>query len=69
MISTIKGEQSRLKSISIFFVSLDKEFMPTRNFFDDWLTTVWGKKLGIYVTYCHMIQKGMFVVFLKNHNM
>jgi len=21
------------------------------------------------VTYCHMIQKGMFVVFLKNHNM
>ena len=69
MISAIKGEQSRLKIIAIFFVCLDKEFMSARNFFDDWLAIVWGKKLGIYVTYFHMIQKGMFVVFLKNHNM
>ena len=57
MISAIKGEQSRLKSIAIFFVCLDKEFMPTKKKFDDWLATVWGKKLGIYVTYCRMIQK------------
>jgi len=35
MISTIKGEQSRLKSIAIFFVCLDKEFMLARKFFDD----------------------------------
>ena len=69
MISAIKGEQSRLKSIAIFFVCLDKEFMPARFFFDDLLATVWGKKLGIYVTYCHMIQIGIFFVFLKNHNM
>lgn len=30
---------------------------------------MWGKKLGIYVTYCRMIQKVLFVIFLKNHNM
>ena len=69
MVSTIKSERSRLKSIAIFFVCLDKEAMPARKFFDDWLASVWGKKLGIYVTYCRMIQKGLFVVFLKSHNM
>ena len=40
MISAMKGEQSRLKSIAIFFVCLDKEFMLARIFFDDWLATV-----------------------------
>lgn len=57
MIFAIKGEQSRLKSIAIFFVCSDKEFMLARIFFDDWLATVWRKKLGIYVAYCRMIQK------------
>ena len=28
-----------------------------------------GKKLGIFVTYYHMIQKGKFVVFFKNRTM
>ena len=32
MISVIKGEKSRLKRIDIFFVCLDKEFMPTKFF-------------------------------------
>ena len=67
--SAIKNERSRLKSIVIVFVCLDKEAMLARKFFDEWLASFWGKKLGIYVTYYRMIQKGLFVVFLKNHNM
>ena len=51
MVSTILNERSRLKGISIFFICLDKEAFPTRNFFDDWLVAIWGKKLGIYVMY------------------
>ena len=45
MVSTILNERSRLKSIAIFFICLDKEAMPARNFFDDWLAAVWGKNL------------------------
>ena len=65
MVSAILNERSRLKSIAIFFICLDKEALPARKFFDDWLASVWGKKLGIYVTYYRMIQKGLFVIFLK----
>ena len=35
IIFAIKGEQYRLKSIAIFFVCLDKEFIPAIIFFDD----------------------------------
>ena len=55
MVSTILNERSRLKGISIFFICLDKEALPTRNFFDDWLVAIWGKKLGIYAMYYRMI--------------
>lgn len=34
---------------------------------DSWLADVWGKKLGIHFSYCKMIQKGLSVLFLKNH--
>jgi hypothetical protein len=38
-------------------------------FLDDWLNAVWGKKFGLHVNFCRMIQKGLFVIFLKSHNM
>ena len=58
-----------LKAFLFSLYVLIRNLCQPEFFFDDWLATVWGKKLGIYVTYCRMIKKGMFVVFLKNHKM
>lgn len=69
MIKAIRSEQLHLRNIAIFFVCMDKESLPLWNFFDDWIANVWGKKLGIHVNFCRMIQKGLFVIFLKSHNM
>lgn len=44
---------------------MDLNALPSRRFFDDWIGNVWGKKLGAYVNFCHMMQKGLFVVVLK----
>ena len=43
--------------------------MLARKFLDDWLNKVWGKKLGIAISFSRMIQRGMFVIFLKTHAM
>ena len=69
MVNAIKGEQSRLKSIAVFFVCMDVKFLPAREYLDDWINNVWGKKLGIVVNFSRMIQKGLFVIFFKNHAM
>jgi hypothetical protein len=59
MILAIRNEQSRLKDIAIFFVCLESDSLPSRKFFDDWIANVWGRKLGIHVTFCRRIQKGI----------
>ena len=35
MVNAIKGEQSRLKIISVFFVCMDVKFLPARKYLDD----------------------------------
>ena len=35
MVNVIKGEQSRLKSIVVFFVCMDVKFLPTHKYLDD----------------------------------
>ena len=69
MVNVIKGEQSRSKSIAVFFVCMDVKFLPTRKYLDDWINNVWGKNLGIVVNFSRMIQKRLFVIFFKNHAM
>ena len=69
MVNAIKEEQSRLKSIAVFFVCMDVKFLLARKYLDDWINNVWGKKLGIVVNFSRMIQKGLFVIFFKNHAM
>ena len=69
MVNAIKGEQSRLKSIAVFFVCMDVKFLLTRKYLDDWINNFLGKKLGIVVNFSRMIQKGLFVIFFKNHAM
>ena len=69
MVKAIKGEQTRLNSIAFFFVCMDVKFLPARKYLDDWINNVWGKKLSIVVSFNRMIQKGMFVIFFKNHTM
>lgn len=48
---------------------MDNKFLSARNFLNDWINTVWGKKLGIVVIFCHVIQRGIFVSFFRNKNM
>lgn len=43
--------------------------MCTREILDDWFNNVWGKKLQILGNFSQMVQKEMFIVFLKNHVM
>ena len=69
MVGAIIYILSWLKNIVVFFACLDKEFFPSQKFFDEWVANVWGKKLGIHVTFCRMVHKGLFVVFVKSHNM
>ena len=69
MVKAIRAEQNRLRNVAIFFVCLDANALPSRKFFDEWLNAVWGKKFGFHVNFCRMIQKGLFVIFLKTHNM
>lgn len=57
MIIAIRNEQSRLKDIAIFFVSLENDSLPSRKFSNEWIANVWGRKLGIHVSFCRMIQK------------
>lgn len=67
MVNAIKSEQSHLKNIVIFFVCMDMKFLPARKFLDDWIGNIWGKKLGINVSFSRIVQKGLFVIFFKNH--
>lgn len=69
MVKAIRSEQSHLRNIAIFFVCMHNNSLPSRKNFDDWVENVWGKKLGIHVSFYRMIQKGLFVVFFRSHNM
>lgn len=64
MVKVVRAKKYRLKNIAIFFVCLDLNSLPSRKFLDDWLNVVWGKKFGLHVSFCIMIRKGIFVIFL-----
>lgn len=58
-----------LKNIVIFMVIVDVNRLLARKFFDNWVVNVWQKKLGICVSFYRMVQKGVFLMFLKDHEM
>ena len=59
----------RLRNIAIFFVCLNANAFPSHKFLDDWLNVVWGKRVILHVNFYRMIHKGLFIIFLKTHNM
>lgn len=63
MINAIRKEENRLRNTTTFLTCMDVNNLPTHNFFDKWLNLIWGKKLGIHITFCRMIQQGLFIIF------
>lgn len=69
IVLAMKKEQTYLRNTNVFFVCLNIKTLPSRRFLDNWLNMVWVKNLGVYVSFCKMIQHGLFFISLKNHNM
>ena len=63
MNEVIELEKAKLQDCAIFFAAVDSSRVPSRNFLNDWFHKVWGQKLGFHFTYCHMLQKGLFILF------
>lgn len=62
-------EKDRLRDTTIFFATVDVDKCPARKFIDDWIRNVWNTKLGYLVSFYRLIQKGLFVIFFKDHKM
>ena len=63
MVKAVRAEHSRLRNIVVFFVCLDANAFHSHKFLDDRLNSMWGKKIGLHVDFCRMIQRGLFIIF------
>lgn len=68
MKEAIHNEKNSLKEVAVFF-AIDTAKIPARKYLDGWFNNVWTNKLDIQLTFCKMIKRGIFIVFLKDHNM
>lgn len=67
MLKEISLEKSRLCNTAIFFACVDIEKCPPRKFLDNWFHNLWNLKLGLKISFCRQIQKGLFIIFFNNH--
>ena len=68
MLEEIVKEKDRLRDTAIFFSAVDLEKCPPRKFMDDWFHNYWNIKLGLHISFCRQLQKGLYVIFFVNHD-
>lgn len=69
MINVLSQEKNRLKIIVFFLAIMDISKIPTRKSLNELFKNVWLKKLGFQIFFCKMIQKGLFLIFIKDPKM
>lgn len=67
MLNEIASEKHRLCDTTIFFACVDAQKCPPRKFVDDWFHNLWNLKLGLKITFCRQIQRGLFLIFFNSH--
>ena len=68
MLKEIVKEKDRLRDTAIFFSTVEIDKCPPRKFMDDWFHHYWNNKLGLHISFCRQIQKGLYVIFFVNHD-
>lgn len=52
--------------LPFFFACVDVEKCPPRKFLDDWLHSLWNLNLGLKISFCRQIQRGLYIIFFAN---
>lgn len=68
-LNEIALEKTGLKNSAIFFACVDVDKCPPRKFMDDFFYNYWNLKLGLQISFCRQIQKGLFVIIFNSHDM
>lgn len=68
MLEEIVKEKHRLRGTVIFFLAIEIDKCPPRKFMDDWFLHYWNIKLGLHISFCRQIHKGLYVIFFVNHD-
>ena len=67
MVKVLKNEQGRLKNVAILFSCMDSNSFPSCEFFNEMQENIRVEKLGIFVSFCRMMYKGLFIIVFKSH--
>jgi hypothetical protein len=68
MLEEIVKGKNKLRDTAIFFSAVDLEKCPPRKFMDDWFHNYWNVKLGLHISFCRQLKKGLHVIFFVNHD-
>ena len=68
MLEEIVKEKNGLRDTALFFSAVEIDKCPPRKFIDDWFHHYWNNKLGLHISFCRQIQKGLYVIFFVNHD-